>query len=306
MATPDRFSARQVGDKGRKPDWLKVRMPSGPGYERVLDIVRRTKLATVCEQARCPNLGECWAGGTATVMLMGEVCTRACRFCHVKVGSPPPLDAHEPEHLATAVRELGLAYIVVTSVNRDDLPDGGARHFAAAITALRRESPDTLVEVLIPDLQGAERDLATVASARPHVIAHNIETVERLTPSVRDRRASYRQSLGVLEVLKARPEHPYTKSSIMVGLGETDSEIERTCRDLRAAGVDVLTFGQYLQPSQFHLRVERFVSPEKFAEYQEKAEAMGFLYVAAGPLVRSSYRAAEFFLRGLMQRERRV
>lgn len=303
MATPNRM-ALPVAPSTGKPDWLKVRMPRGETYERVKHLVKELKLATVCEEARCPNIGECWGGGTATVMLMGEVCTRACRFCHVKVGAPPPLDPQEPEHLASAVRELGLEYIVVTSVNRDDRPDGGASHFAAAITALRRESPKTTVEVLIPDFQGVEASLAAVAEARPHVVAHNIETVERLTPSVRDRRATYRQSLKVLEYLKQRPERLYTKSSVMVGLGETDAELEQTFRDLRGAGVDVLTLGQYLQPSQYHLRVERFVSPEQFQAYQRLAESMGFLYVASGPLVRSSYRAAEFFMKGLMERER--
>src|SRR5215475_5749910 len=233
MATPDRFSLPQVPESTRKPDWLKVRLPHGEGYERVKAIVRKTRLATVCEEARCPNIAECWGGGTATVMLMGEVCTRACRFCHVKVGAPPPLDPEEPEHLARAVRELALEYIVVTSVNRDDLPDGGAGHFAAAIRALRRESPRTTVEVLIPDFKGVEGDLTTVAEARPHVVAHNIETVERLTPTVRDRRAAYRQSLRVLRYLKDRPERLYTKSSIMVGLGETDEELFQTFQDLR-------------------------------------------------------------------------
>jgi lipoic acid synthetase len=303
MATPNRMPTPVAPSTG-KPDWLKVRMPRGETYERVKHLVKELKLATVCEEARCPNIAECWGGGTATVMLMGEVCTRACRFCHVKVGAPPPLDPREPEHLAAAVRELGLEYIVVTSVNRDDRPDGGASHFAAAITALRRESPKTTVEVLIPDFQGVEASLAAVAEARPHVVAHNIETVERLTPEVRDRRATYRQSLKVLEYLKARPERLYTKSSVMVGLGETDAELEQTFRDLRAAGVDVLTVGQYLQPSQYHLRVQRFVSPEQFQAYQRLAESMGFLYVASGPLVRSSYRAAEFFMKGLMERER--
>jgi lipoyl synthase len=304
MATPDRFPLPQVPESTRKPEWLKVRLPRGEGYERVKAIIRKTGLATVCEEARCPNIAECWGGGTATVMLMGEVCTRACRFCHVKVGAPPPLDPEEPENLALAVKELGLEYIVVTSVNRDDRPDGGASHFAAAIRALRRESPKTLVEVLIPDFQGVERDLDTVAAARPHVVAHNVETVERLTPTVRDRRAGYRQSLRVLEYLKGRPEKLYTKSSIMVGLGETAEELEQTCRDLRSAGVDVLTLGQYLQPSPYHLKVERFVPPAEFDAYRKLAESMGFLYVASGPLVRSSYRAAEFFMKGLMERER--
>src|SRR4051794_3479135 len=304
MATPDRFPLPQVSESTKKPDWLKVRLPHGEGYERVKGIVHDLKLATVCEEARCPNIAECWGGGTATVMLMGEVCTRACRFCHVKVGAPPPLDPHEPENLAKAVKAMDLEYIVVTSVNRDDRPDGGASHFAHAITALRRESPKTVVEVLIPDFQGKEQDLATVAVARPHVVAHNVKTVERLTPKVRDRRATYRQSLAVLEYLKARPEKLYTKTSIMVGLGETEAELEQTFKDLRGVGVDVLTLGQYLQPSQYHLRVERFVKPDEFERYKKVAEGYGFLYVAAGPLVRSSYRAAEFFMRGLMERER--
>jgi lipoyl synthase len=304
MATPQRFALPQVPVSTGKPEWLKVRVPHGPGYERVKGIIRRTNLATVCEEARCPNIAECWSGGTATVMLMGEVCTRACRFCHVKVGAPPPLDPMEPENLALAVKELGLEYIVVTSVNRDELPDGGAGHFAAAIRALHRESPRTLVEVLIPDFKGATRDLDTVAQARPQVVAHNLETVERLTPTVRDRRAGYRQSLSVLKHLKERPERLYTKSSLMVGLGETDEELLEAFRDLRSVGVDVLTLGQYLQPSQHHLRVQRFIPPAAFADYKSAAERMGFLYVAAGPLVRSSYRAAEFFLKGLMKRER--
>ncbi|MFZ5469312.1 MAG: lipoyl synthase [Myxococcota bacterium] len=299
MATPDRFPLPQ-GKTTRKPEWLKVRLPHGEGYERVKAIVARTRLATVCEEARCPNIAECWGGGTATVMLMGEVCTRACRFCHVKVGAPPPLDPMEPENLALAVKELALEYIVVTSVNRDELPDGGASHFAAAIRALQRESPGTIVEVLIPDFQGVEKDLATVALARPHVVAHNVETVERLTRTVRDRRAGYRQSLRVLEYLKGRPEGLYTKSSIMLGLGETDEELAQTLRDLRAVGVDVLTLGQYLQPSAYHLPVERFVTPAQFEQYKQLAESLGFLYVASGPLVRSSYRAAEFFIKGLM------
>jgi lipoyl synthase len=304
MATPDRFSLPQVAESSRKPDWLKVRLPRGDNYEHLKRLTQDLKLATVCQEARCPNIGECWSGGTATVMLMGEVCTRACRFCHVKVGAPPPLDPAEPENLARAVKALELEYIVVTSVNRDDRPDGGASHFAAAITALKRESPHTTVEVLIPDFQGAEAALAVVAQARPHVVAHNVETVERLTPAVRDRRASYRQSLAVLKYLKERPEKLYTKTSLMLGLGETEAELEQAFADLRTAGVDVLTLGQYLQFSQYHLRVERFVSPDEFARLKTVAEGFGFLYVASGPLVRSSYRAAEFFLKGLMDKER--
>lgn len=304
MSTPDRFSRRQVeeGAAPRKPQWLKVRLPHGEGYERVKAILEKTRLVTVCQEARCPNMGECWGSGTATVMLMGEVCTRACRFCHVRMGQPAPLDADEPENLALAARELQLKYLVVTSVDRDDLPDGGAGHFAHAIAAMRRECPETLVEVLIPDFGGSQALLARIVEARPHVVGHNVETVERLSPGVRDRRASYRGSLEVLRYLKARGA-PYTKSSLMLGLGETEEELLASCRDLRAVGVDVLTLGQYLQPSPYHLKVERFYAPAEFESLREKALELGFLYVAAGPLVRSSYKAAEFFLKGLLQRE---
>lgn len=285
----------------RKPDWLRVRLPHGEGYERVKAILERTRLNTVCQEARCPNMGECWGGGTATVMLMGETCTRACRFCHVKMGHPAPLDPQEPEHLARAVKELALKYLVVTSVDRDDQPDGGASHFAQAIRALRRESPETRVEVLIPDFQGVERDLDVVAEAGPHVIAHNVETVERLQPVVRDRRASWATSLKVLEYLK-RKHGVYTKSSVMLGVGETEDDLRASFKALREVGVDVLTLGQYLQPSPYHLKVERFYSPKEFDALRDEAMTYGFLYVAAGPLVRSSYRAAEFFLKGLMTR----
>jgi lipoic acid synthetase len=304
MATPKRYPLPLDQAQTGKPDWIKVRLPRGENYERLKGLTKDLKLATVCEEARCPNIGECWGHGTATVMLMGEVCTRACRFCHVKMGAPAPLDPDEPENLARAVKAMELQYIVVTSVNRDELPDGGAGHFAEAIRALRREAPRTTVEVLIPDFQGQERDLATVAQAGPHVVAHNVETVARLTPEVRDRRAGWRQSLRVLEFLKQRPERLYTKTSIMVGLGETDEELYEAFGQLRDVGVDVLTLGQYLQPSQYHSRVARFATPGQFQSYKEAAESLGFLYVAAGPLVRSSYRAAEFFLRGLMDRER--
>lgn len=304
MATSNRFPLPVVAPSTGKPDWIKVRPPRGENYERLKGLTEGLKLATVCEEARCPNIGECWSHGTATVMLMGEVCTRACRFCHVKTGAPAPLDPDEPENLARAVKAMELQYIVVTSVNRDELPDGGAGHFAKAIRALRREAPRTTVEVLIPDFQGVEGDLATVAAARPHVVAHNVETVERLTPTVRDRRASWRQSLRVLEYLKGRPERLYTKTSIMVGLGETEEELTEAFAQMRGVGVDVLTLGQYLQPSQHHLRVARFATPQDFERYRQVAESFGFLYVASGPLVRSSYRAAEFFMRGLMERER--
>ncbi len=302
MPTSNRLPQRQDWKPSqRKPNWLKVRLPHGEGYERVRSIVERTRLATVCEEARCPNVGECWGGGTATVMLMGEVCTRACRFCHVKVGRPGPLEDDEPDQLACAARELGLKYLVVTSVDRDDLPDGGASHFARAIEALRRQTPETIVEVLIPDFGGDRESLDAVARARPNVIGHNLETVRRLQAAVRDRRARYEQSLDVLAYIK-RAYGIRTKSSLMLGLGETEDELSESFADLRQAGVDVLTLGQYLQPSLFHLKVERFYSPAEFDALREEALAAGFLYVAAGPLVRSSYRAAELFLRATADR----
>ena len=288
-----------------KPEWLKVRLPSGPTYEKVRQTLKELKLHTVCQESLCPNMGECWGGGTATVMVMGDVCTRGCRFCNVKSAkNPPPLDPDEPRNLALAVARLNLRYLVVTSVDRDDLPDGGASHFAACIRELLTHAPSTILEVLIPDFSGRTDCLDRVAQAGPAVIAHNVETVERLTPKVRDRRAGYRQSLGVLEYVKKTYPHIHTKSSIMLGLGETEEEVVQAFRDLRDVGVSVLTLGQYLQPSPWHLEVEEFVPPERFAELKARAEEMGFLYVAAGPLVRSSYKAAELFLAGLIERER--
>ncbi len=291
------------GARQPKPDWLKVRLPSGPGFERVRSLMHSLELHTVCEESRCPNVAECWGGGTATVMLMGEVCTRACRVCHVKSGHPAPLDPAEPAHLAEAVAELGLRYLVATSVDRDDLPDGGAGHFAAAIRELKRRCPDTLVEVLIPDFQGDQRRLDTILEAGPDVVAQNVETVRRLTHPVRDPRAGYGQTLGVLAYLKSARPGVTTKTSLMLGLGEQRSELQEAFGDLRAVGVDVLTLGQYLQPSPWHLPVSRFVTPAEFDELRLEAKATGFLYVAAGPLVRSSYRAAEYFLEARLRRE---
>ncbi|MHB8417640.1 MAG: lipoyl synthase [Myxococcales bacterium] len=288
------------GARERKPEWLKVRLPGGPGYERVRSILESRSLHTVCSESRCPNVAECWGGGTATVMLMGDVCTRACRFCHVKSGRPAPLDPEEPAHLAEAVAALSLRYLVVTSVDRDDLPDGGAAHFAAAIRALRTACPGTRVEVLIPDFRGDERLLDVVLEAGPDVVAQNLETVRRLTHPVRDAKASYDQTLRVLAHLAKRGA--ITKSSLMVGLGESREELRESFRDLRAAGVEVLTLGQYLRPSAWHLPVERFVAPAEFDELRAEAEAHGFAYVAAGPLVRSSYRAAEYFLESRLGR----
>ncbi|HEY6909999.1 MAG TPA: lipoyl synthase [Myxococcales bacterium] len=277
-----------------KPDWLRVRMPGGGRYEQVRKTLRELKLHTVCEEASCPNMGECWGGGTATVMLMGDVCTRGCRFCDVESGTPAPLDPLEPRHLAEAMGRLGLDYLVVTSVNRDELPDGGAAHFAQAIVELRRAAPKTLVEVLTPDFQGSHEALQMIADAQPTVAAHNVETVERLTPKVRDRRASYRQSLDVLDFYKRAGMR--TKSSIMLGLGETREEVVQAMRDLRGVGCDILTLGQYLRPSEKHLPVIEFVRPEAFADLEQEGLRMGFRFVAAGPLVRSSYKAGEFFI----------
>ncbi len=283
-----------------KPEWLKVPLPSGAGYTRVRDLLSGLRLNTVCQESRCPNVAECWGGGTATVMLMGDVCSRGCRFCHVASGELQPLDPDEPEHLAQAVAELGLKYLVITSVDRDELPDQGSAHFAQAIRALKARSPATRVEVLIPDFRGERDCLSRIVDAGPDVVAHNLETVRRLTPSVRDHRASYAQSLGVLEALKElRPGLP-TKSSLMLGLGETPAELSLAFADLRGVGVDVLTLGQYLRPSSWHLEVQRYVSPEEFAALRGEALALGYAYVAAGPLVRSSYRAAEFFMESML------
>jgi lipoic acid synthetase len=282
-----------------KPDWLKVRMPGGGRYEHVKKTLRELNLATVCEEASCPNVGECWGSGTATVMLMGEVCTRGCRFCDVTSGAPAPLDPLEPRHLAEAVGRLGLDYLVVTSVNRDELEDGGASHFAQAIVELKRAAPHTLVEVLTPDFQGRASALDMIVQAAPTVAAHNVETVERLTPSVRDRRAGYRQSLEVLAHYKRGGLR--TKSSIMLGLGETPAEVVEAMRHLRAVDCDILTLGQYLRPSEKHLPVHEFVRPEVFAELEQQGLALGFKFVAAGPLVRSSYKAGEFFVKNWVE-----
>jgi len=290
----------------RKPDWLKVRLPSGPTYTGLKALLRRFDLHTVCEEAACPNMGECWGGGTATVMLLGEVCTRGCRFCHVTSGNPRGVvDPEEPEKVGEAIAGLGLRYVVLTSVDRDDLPDGGADHFARTVEVIKEKSPDMLVEVLIPDFLGDEEALERILRARPDVVGHNVETVERLTPVVRDRRCSYALSLGVLALLKERSPSTCTKSSIMLGLGETGEEIETTLRDLRSVGCDVVTLGQYLRPGPKHLPVSAYVHPEAFKTWRRRAEEIGFLYAAAGPLVRSSYRAGEFFQEARLRKERK-
>ena len=298
-----------------KPRWLKAAPADSANYQKLRQTVRELGLATVCEEARCPNIGECWGGGpdqtaTATIMIMGDTCTRGCRFCSVATSrTPPPLDPEEPSKVSTAIAAWGLDYVVLTSVDRDDLPDQGAEHFAAVVRQLKRKTPDLLVEALTPDFQGKTDLIRTVATSGLDVYAHNIETVEALTKRVRDRRAGYEQSLRVLEYVadECRSEDAasvLTKTSIMLGLGETDEQIRSTLRDLRSVQVDVVTFGQYLQPTRKHLAVQEYVTPEKFAEWQEEAESMGFKYVASGPLVRSSYKAGEFFLKNYL-RERR-
>ena len=287
-----------------KPSWLKVRAPGGENYTRIRNMLGELRLATVCQEAKCPNIGECWAGGTATFMLMGEVCTRGCRFCNVKTGNPKGvIDNEEPEKVGFAIAQMGLEYVVITSVNRDDLPDQGANHFARTIEVIRANDPKLIVEILTPDFKGNRELIERMVRAKPHVFAHNIETVERLTPKVRDPRAKYRQSLEVLKMVKDIDPTRYTKSSIMLGLGETDEEIVQALNDLRTIGCDVVTFGQYLQPTKRHLKVIEFIKPEKFQAWQTLAESMGFLYVASGPLVRSSYRAGEFFMKGVIEKQ---
>jgi len=301
--TPQGFTAVRDGIKARgavrapqarKPPWLKARAPGGSGYQSVRALVREHRLVTVCEEAKCPNIGECWNAGTATIMLMGAVCTRTCRFCSVDTGNPRGwLDAHEPQHAARTVELMKLRYVVLTSVDRDDLPDGGAAHYAACVQAIRQRNPGTAVEALTPDFQGSRRAVATVVDSGIEVFAQNIETVRRLTHPVRDPRAGYEQTLEVLAYAKAHRPTLLTKSSLMLGLGESDAEIAETLADLRAAGVDIVTLGQYLRPTLNHLPVERFVAPEEFDRYRTQALARGFLECVAGPLVRSSYRAEQ-------------
>jgi lipoic acid synthetase len=277
---------------GPKPPWLRARMPAGPGFSAVRQTVREHRLSTVCEESMCPNIGECWNNGTATIMIMGSVCTRACRFCAVDTGNPRGwLDPEEPENAARAVKLMNLRYVVITSVDRDDLPDGGAAHYAACVRAIKRLNPDTAVEALTPDFDGVAAHVGTVLDAGVDVFAQNVETVRRLTHPVRDPRAGYEQTIGVLAHAKRYRPDVLTKTSLMLGLGEQDSEILETMDDLREAGVDILTLGQYLRPTPNHLPVERYVTPDEFEAYRREGLEKGFLEVVAGPLVRSSYRA---------------
>jgi len=302
--TPQGFTAIKDGQKPRiaespsarvgKPRWITAPLAAGAGFNAVKGIVREHRLATVCEEAKCPNIGECWNAGTATIMLMGAVCTRACRFCSVDTGNPRGwLDAEEPENTARSVELMNLKYIVLTSVNRDDLPDGGAQHYADAIRAIKRRTPQVAVEALTPDFQGVLKDVETVMDSGLDVFAQNVETVQRLTHPVRDPRAGYRQTIDVLAHAKKYKPAVLTKTSLMLGLGETDEEIAQCMDDLRAANVDLLTLGQYLRPTMHHLPVQRFVTPAEFDEYRRWALAKGFRECVSGPLVRSSYRAEQ-------------
>src|SRR3989454_1801758 len=291
----------------RKPEWLRVRPPSGENYAHLKSLFRSLDLHTVCEEAHCPNVWECWGGGTATIMLMGDTCTRGCRFCAVTSGNPHGvLDLDEPKKVAMALAEMDLTYVVLTSVDRDDLADGGAEHFAKTVREIKAQRPDMLVEALIPDFRGDLDAVRTVVDSGVDVLDHNIETVERLQGTVRDRRAGYAQSLKVLRGAKEMRRDLFTKSSIMLGLGETSAEVVAAMRDLRANGVDIVTVGQYLRPSNWHLAVQEYVPPEVFEELRVAGESMGFAYVAAGPLVRSSYRAGEFFLEKVLRERKRV
>ncbi len=295
----------QIQEEVKKPEWLRVKYPTGENYERIKSTLRNHNLHTVCEEAHCPNMAECWGGGTATFMLMGDTCTRGCRFCMVKTGNPRgQLDIFEPANVAKTIADLGLRYVVITSVDRDDLPDGGASHFASTIKAIKQHDPNVITEVLIPDFQGNLDDVRRIVDAGPEVIAHNVETTEPLTPKVRDPRATYMQSLRVLKGIKDLNPVIYSKSSIMLGLGETEGDLVKTMRDLRDVNVDILTLGQYLRPSKGHIPVTEYVSPETFDYYKGLAEDLGFLYVASGPLVRSSYRAGEFFVEALIRKRK--
>ncbi len=289
---PRRDSAPVV--RGDKPKWLRAKMPSGSGYAKTRNIVHEHRLSTVCEESMCPNVGECWNAGTATIMVMGSVCTRACRFCAVDTGNPKGwLDAEEPMNSAKAVELMGLEYVVITSVDRDDLADGGASHYAECIRAIKTLNPHTAVEALTPDFNGVREHVEWVVDSGLEVFAQNVETVRRLTHPVRDPRASYEQTIEVLRHAKAHRSDVLTKTSLMLGLGERDNEILQTMDDLREANVDILTLGQYLRPTPNHLAVERYVTPEDFEAYRAEGLDKGFVEVVAGPMVRSSYRAEQ-------------
>ncbi|EME86605.1 uncharacterized protein MYCFIDRAFT_162202 [Pseudocercospora fijiensis CIRAD86] len=316
MAKEDLYELRtvEVGPAGRKrthtrlPEWLKTPIPANDNYKRIKNDLRGLNLHTVCEEARCPNISDCWGGSnksaaTATIMLMGDTCTRGCRFCSVKTSNkPPPLDPHEPENTAEALKRWGLGYVVLTSVDRDDLADGGARHFAETIIKIKQKASHILVEALTGDYAGDLDMVKLVAQSGLDVYAHNVETTEELTPMVRDRRAKFRQSLAVLKAAKEAKPNLITKTSIMLGLGETEDQLWRTLKALREAEVDVVTFGQYMRPTKRHMKVHEYVTPDTFELWRQRALDLGFLYVASGPLVRSSYKAGEAFIENVLKK----
>jgi lipoic acid synthetase len=291
---PPGAPAALAGRAQRRPPWIRVKAPGSEGYQRTRELMRRLELNTVCEEAACPNIGECWSKGHATVMLLGSVCTRKCGFCNVKSGRPEPVDPAEPEHVARAVGELGLRHVVITSVDRDDLPDGGADQFVRCIEAVRREAPRTTIEVLTPDFLRKPLALERVVAARPDVYNHNLETVPRLYPAAR-RGSDYRHSLGLLTSVKRLDPRIFTKSGIMLGLGERADEVDAVMDDMRAADVDFITIGQYLRPTREHLPMDRYVEPAEFEAHARAARAKGFLMVSSSPLTRSSYHADDDF-----------
>ncbi|XP_052089458.1 lipoyl synthase, mitochondrial-like [Mytilus californianus] len=303
---------RKKGERLRLPPWLKTKIPIGKNYHKLTSDLRQLNLHTVCEEAKCPNIGECWGGGdngtaTATIMVLGDTCTRGCRFCSVKTAkSPPPPDPMEPVNTAKAIVSWGLDYVVLTSVDRDDMPDGGASHFAETVKELKKRQPSILVECLTPDFRGDLQCVETITDSGLDVYAHNIETIEELQWLVRDPRANYKQSMGVLKHVKKYKPDMVTKTSIMVGLGETEEQIYRTMEDLRKIDVDCLTLGQYMQPTKRHLKVKEYVHPDRFKRWEEMGNKMGFLYTASGPLVRSSYKAGEFFLTNIVKNRQKT
>ncbi|XP_068652023.1 lipoyl synthase 2, mitochondrial [Aristolochia californica] len=304
----------EVGTKKKplsKPKWMKESIPGGSKYTQIKNKLRELKLHTVCEEAKCPNLGECWSGGetgtaTATIMILGDTCTRGCRFCNVKTSrTPPPPDPNEPSNVAQAIASWGLDYVVITSVDRDDLPDQGSGHFAETVQKLKTLKPTMLIEALAPDFRGDPGCVEKVATSGLDVFAHNIETVEELQSSVRDHRANFKQSMDVLKLAKEyAPVRTLTKTSIMLGCGETPDQVVRTMEKVRDAGVDVMTFGQYMRPSKRHMPVSEYVTPEAFEKYRVLGMEMGFRYVASGPLVRSSYKAGEFYIKSMIESDR--
>lgn len=280
----------------RKPDWLKIRLPSGSEYKEVFDTLRRYNLSTVCQEARCPNIGECWAKKSATIMILGKICTRACKFCAVTTGNPKGFtDPQEPENVAEVIKKFGLRYVVITSVDRDDLKDLGSGHYVRTVEAIKKKNPETKIEVLIPDFNSEKEFLKKIVDSQPFVIGHNLETVQRLTPYIRDRRCSYEKSLTVLRLTKKLNLEIPTKSGIMIGLGEKEDEIIETLRDLKDTNVDIVTIGQYLQPTKKHVPVQKYYTPDEFDKFKKIGEEIGIKYVISGPLVRSSYHASDVF-----------